>query len=800
MQQSSEILARGINRIRNANPVTLSEANKKEQERIQAEKNKREEEKRSKEALEHVFEEHRRRGEEVKKEREKEEEEIKKRGDKAWADRNEAIRRMNEERDKQWTEENKKRADETRKREEEFSRLIEEHKKKEEEEYKKWSEEDTKQRLETEAKNKSDPKWCTTILSEDELPDMDVSKAREEYERCKSNRYSTHEERTNWRWTVHKAYDKESRERSAVLEAKRAAEIEAARKEKENDPEFKAMQEAAVIDDFLANLSYRLIVRSQRQAASREDNENRHLQKTQHETVLQKIKRSIRSSIRKTNQIKKQLFIERGGPRAPDSPDLEQENSASSTPTPPPDYEEITRYDEEAKKRFTIEVNTQTKRSGEQRVEESGRRCEPSEFLTLEPVNSINPTRNNPPTFTQKLKYAAGFCVGLGLDVLDSLYRGFSFLQSCEDLVDNPRLMDPEFGNTQRAQILSVSNAIGNRLLSLWNHPIDDMINLVRATSRGLINIGSNSLHQLQRSEKQFQAGHHFVAGLQVGCAIYEPLALSFVGSGLVRGSSALLKNTKTLLYSLGDSSIVSRGVTGITESFNLNFRINTKRSLWNAGGMTTEFSEVTLVTRNLTAVTAQEMSFNSVNLSNRLGSLGQQLSLPIIATENAYTANSFLNQFSLFTETPIVNSSAVINRFGVSNLVYPLNRFSVLIEKTNKQAAREFLCSNEARQILTENQIQTARQILRNGRADEITFKVLIKNGFGRLILERAGHTNGFQRLSYEIAPNGEKIKVVQTGIRNDGSLQLQKPGTSKNNLYDVKKWISKLTFKTNI
>jgi len=162
---------------------------------------------------------------------------------------------------------------------------------------------------------------------------------------------------------------------------------------------------------------------------------------------IQKLKHTLPSVIkkaRKTDQPIKKRFIASGGPRAPENPDLEQENSASSTPPPDCDslktpkneeelnqhneewdkqYEEKMRqydeeirrcdeeikrceeqYDEEIKRcdeeaaGFTLEFNTQTKRSDEQRAEESGRRCEPSEFLTLwnnrRTMGTFNDTRS----------------------------------------------------------------------------------------------------------------------------------------------------------------------------------------------------------------------------------------------------------------------------------------------------------------------------------------------------------------------------------------------------------------------
>lgn len=61
--------------------------------------------------------------------------------------------------------------------------------------------------------------------------------------------------------------------------------------------------------------------------------------------------------------------------------------------------------------------------------------------------------------------------------------------------------------------------------------------------------------------------------------------------------------------------------------------------------------------------------------------------------------------------------------------------------------------------------------------------------DGVVRVSCERSGRVEGFQRMSFEISATGEKTKVVQTAFDKENRLVRQKPGASKNNLFDVKK-----------
>lgn len=62
--------------------------------------------------------------------------------------------------------------------------------------------------------------------------------------------------------------------------------------------------------------------------------------------------------------------------------------------------------------------------------------------------------------------------------------------------------------------------------------------------------------------------------------------------------------------------------------------------------------------------------------------------------------------------------------------------------------------------------------------------------NGEVRLAAERAGYSNGYQRMSFEVDQLGRTNKVVQTAFDDANKLVPQRQGEYKNNLYDVKKW----------
>lgn len=67
------------------------------------------------------------------------------------------------------------------------------------------------------------------------------------------------------------------------------------------------------------------------------------------------------------------------------------------------------------------------------------------------------------------------------------------------------------------------------------------------------------------------------------------------------------------------------------------------------------------------------------------------------------------------------------------------------------------------------------------------------MKSGDVRLIAERSGATSGYQRMSFEIDQAGRTNKLVQTAFDDTNMLVRQRPGESKNNLYDVKLWNTK-------
>ena len=106
----------------------------------------------------------------------------------------------------------------------------------------------------------------------------------------------------------------------------------------------------------------------------------------------------------------------------------------------------------------------------------------------------------------------------------------------------------------------------------------------------------------------------------------------------------------------------------------------------------------------------------------------------------------------------------------------------------------RQVLQKNEARTLLregnlpiSESQTKAILKQLKSGRMDSINIKQM-NNGQVHLSVERSGHTSGFQRMSFKINENGTNLRIVQTAFDNEGKIVHQMPGSSKNNLYDIK------------
>ncbi len=72
--------------------------------------------------------------------------------------------------------------------------------------------------------------------------------------------------------------------------------------------------------------------------------------------------------------------------------------------------------------------------------------------------------------------------------------------------------------------------------------------------------------------------------------------------------------------------------------------------------------------------------------------------------------------------------------------------------------------------------------------RVDQVGIKLVNQTGNVRLTLERSGRVSGFQRFSFQIGPDGQNLRTVQTAFDDAGNLVGQAPGRAKNNLFDVK------------
>ncbi len=112
--------------------------------------------------------------------------------------------------------------------------------------------------------------------------------------------------------------------------------------------------------------------------------------------------------------------------------------------------------------------------------------------------------------------------------------------------------------------------------------------------------------------------------------------------------------------------------------------------------------------------------------------------------------------------------------------------RFEMLVSGETKENVRSML--KEDRLPITPDQKRELLELLRSGQMASISIKKMY-NGEVRFYYERPGHTSGFQRMSFKLAENGVKLRVVQTAFDDENNLIHQRPGVAKNNLYDVKK-----------
>ncbi len=167
--------------------------------------------------------------------------------------------------------------------------------------------------------------------------------------------------------------------------------------------------------------------------------------------------------------------------------------------------------------------------------------------------------------------------------------------------------------------------------------------------------------------------------------------------------------------------------------------------------------------------------------------------SLARVAINPERVVGSLLSSANIFAQTVTVNTVFVGDIGLFSQVVKGVNldektvRFTELVSRGSKTDVRILLRSGELN--LPIEQANKLLYTLGNGRMDGVTLK-LMNNGNIRLLAERAGYSNGYQRMSFEVNQLGQTNKVVQTAFDDANKLVPQRPGEIKNNLYDVKKW----------
>lgn len=112
---------------------------------------------------------------------------------------------------------------------------------------------------------------------------------------------------------------------------------------------------------------------------------------------------------------------------------------------------------------------------------------------------------------------------------------------------------------------------------------------------------------------------------------------------------------------------------------------------------------------------------------------------------------------------------------------------FTQIASGAIKTEVRELLSSGGIG--INLQQLEKIKDLLGNGRMDRINIK-MTQSGDIRFAAERAGRTDGYQRMSFQIGVDGSINKVVQTAFDDVNTLVRQRPDEAKNNLYDVKKW----------
>ncbi len=143
---------------------------------------------------------------------------------------------------------------------------------------------------------------------------------------------------------------------------------------------------------------------------------------------------------------------------------------------------------------------------------------------------------------------------------------------------------------------------------------------------------------------------------------------------------------------------------------------------------------------------------------------------------------------FSVFSRSGTGSSAELmLGAESVAILPEKTVRFTELAFSASKADVRSLLRSGDL--DLTDMQRNKLLKTLTRGQMDSITIKAM-NNGNVRLIAERAGHTSGYQRLSYEVDRVGRTSKMMQTAYDDAFNLVPQRAGESKNNLYDVKQW----------
>ncbi|MDF3055572.1 MAG: hypothetical protein K0Q74_1479 [Gammaproteobacteria bacterium] len=348
-------------------------------------------------------------------------------------------------------------------------------------------------------------------------------------------------------------------------------------------------------------------------------------------------------------------------------------------------------------------------------------------------------------------------------------------------------------------------------------HPVYTFMDSVTAFNRDMDNLVYGSICGIHQAFWQpIETSKAIGTGLayairnpdEIGLAIWNGVKADF---HTVTNPNAMgwerLKSTGALIFdAMGASATAKIGTQLAVRSIEASVHAagKTSRTLWNTPLIEGMVSESAALQQNVLAnlETSQTASRSShfLTLVAQENRIAGEIALRrhILANlETSQTANQSTHFLTLVTReqqlavqtvysNEMATAAAATRTQGVGFFAESgTRRFTGLVSDASKPEVRVLLRSGKLN--LPIEQTKKLLDILNGGRMDTISLK-LTRQGEVRLITERAGVIDGYQRMSFEVDRMGAINKIVQTAFDDLNMLVRQKPGELKNNLYDVK------------